>query len=173
MQRVSFYIILGLFSIVMLFTSVTPAAPSVDQDNNIIVIGAGLATAYNVTEIHLEKNTEYTIVFEIVIYRVHNLIIDINRDVSETNLDDSNDLHIGISNDATSLGGETVWNATWTTPNEDIVISYFCGRSGHFVKGMTGKFIIGTPTTTTGIEPFILVFTLIGLAFWKVQHSKK
>ena len=173
MRRVPFYVIVGLFSIVLLFISVTPVTSNVDQDNNIIVIGAGVATAYNVTEIPLKKNTEYTIVFEIFQEgNFHNLIIDRNRDVSETNLDDNNDLHIGITNDAIGLGGETVWNATWTTPNEDIEISYFCGIPGHFALGMSGKFIIGTPTTA-GFEPFILVFAFLGLAFWKVQNSKK
>ena len=174
MRRVSFYIIVGLFSIGLSFISVTPVTPTVDQNNNIIVIGAGAGTTYNVTEdITLKKNTEYIIVFEIFQEgNIHNLIIDINRDVSETNLDDSDDLHIGINNDATGLGGETVWNATWTTPNEDIEISYFCGLPGHFAAGMSGKFIIGTPTTP-GFEPFLLILAFIGLAFWKVKSSKK
>lgn len=143
-QRTSFHVILGLISIAVLVNSLTSAVTNVNQDTNIIVIGTGIDIVYNVTSIHLEKNTQYTIVFEIFEEgNVHNLIIDVDNDVSETNLVDSDDIRLGIANDATTLGGKTVWNTTWTTPNEDIVLTYFCGIPGHFGLGMSGKFIIG------------------------------
>ena len=61
MRRISFYFLLTLVSLMAMMTFVSPAVSSTSQTDNTIVIGAGIATAYNVTSLTLEKNTEYTI----------------------------------------------------------------------------------------------------------------
>lgn len=155
-----------------MMTYVSPTASST-SGNHTIVIGAGIDTAYNVTSISLEKNTQYTIIFEIFEEDgFHNLIIDQDNDVSDINTDDNGDKHIGIASTATGLGGETVWSSTWTTPDEDITITYFCGIPGHFSSGMKGVFIIGEGSSTSapGFEVFFLLISVFGLALLKKRN---
>lgn len=147
MKNKSIYFIISLISIIFLVNFATPVVSPPSQSDNVIIIGANNAVVFNDTSINLEPDTEYTITF--IIYdgvTSHNLIIDEDNDVSGTNLDDPDDIKIGLANDAPQQVTEVplTWSITWKTPNANATIPFFCGFPGHFQAGMTGTFIIGT-----------------------------
>jgi len=134
--------ILALSSLWVLVNS-TPAAA---QDNNTIVIGVVIGDLkFNRTEISLDPNTEYTIIFQnLDVSTYHNLRIDVNQNLeTDANIADSNDLVIGVANDATPPSGVNTWNATWTTPADGNEVIFYCGFQGHYSSGMYGTFKIG------------------------------
>ena len=132
----------------------------------------GDVKAFDKVNIYLEKNTTYVITFHLSNKTfLHNLLIDLDQDVSMENLNEPDDLLVGIPSNTLDLNGSTEWSVVWTTPDMDTTIIYYCGYSGHFEQGMKGEFIIGngTPAGVTGFTGFdIFTLGLIGIWFvWK------
>ena len=148
---------MGLFVLVLMILSLgaaflvsapTPAsAVPTAEDNTIIIETTSSGTLYKQTEYNLQKGVTYTIVFRNTQSIPHNVVIA-DRKV-ETDADaviKSGDVVIGPRDDDPNPEVQSEWNVTWTAPNEDKVVPFFCSFTGHFAGGMRGVFIIGSPT---------------------------
>ena len=122
-----------LISILALSSLMIMASQPAQAQTETIVIGvvSGGANQFNVTDVTVQPNTQYVIVFQNTDAMMgHNLRLDVDADVSETNLDDADDVVIGLANDA-SGDYKGTWNTTWTSPASGEV-QYFCGFAGHY-----------------------------------------
>jgi hypothetical protein len=176
--------ILFLSATYALMVSATPESPANGTD---VVITAITGTQYDKKAIDLHKNTQYHIIFwnnETDVW--HNLIVAADgREVTSgtaANPPDSGDLVLGpLPTEAVSSnsGGKptSVWNGTFTTPNEDTYIMFYCSFAGHFDSGMWGYFKVGEPTgnppgtPAPGFELVIGLFIIASLAIF--QRRKK
>jgi uncharacterized cupredoxin-like copper-binding protein len=155
--------VLGLM-FVAAFVALAPTTQAQDDPEVITIEADPVALAYKQTEFKLAKDTTYNITFvNLSTSMAHNLIIDVNDDVSSSNLDDSNDVHIGTPNDDAS-GVDYTASVLWTTPNEDTVITYFCGYSGHYDAGMKGEFTIGEGASSPGFGLFFALSAVVMIA---------
>ena len=115
----------------------------------------GDVKAFDIISVYLEKNTTYVITFHLSNTTfLHNLLIDLDQDTSMENLNEPDDLLVGIPSNTLDLNDTTEWSVMWTTPDMDTTIIYYCGYSGHFEQGMKGEFIIGngTPASVDGFS---------------------
>ncbi|MFW9854991.1 MAG: Heimdall-CTERM domain-containing surface protein [Candidatus Thorarchaeota archaeon] len=184
-------ILLALFTGIMFLSIIVPlnlsATTNTPTQGTTITITALTGTLYDKKAIDVQKNTQYTIVFwnnESGVW--HNLIVAADeRIVTSATASDtpkSGDLVLGPlpaeANTGNSGGTETsVWNTTFTTPDKDTYIMFYCSFSGHFDAGMWGYFKVGNPTgnppgtPAPGFELAIGLLIIASLAL--VQRRKK
>lgn len=199
LRRIAVYLLVGLVSIVFLMSFIAPTPSpavtvTVDNINQTVTIEAkpgAFVKEFNIISVVLEKNTEYIITFKVPdVNFLHNLIIDEDGDVAEANAEtpDSADTRIGVENNFVDSGGVDTWSVLWTSPDQDVTITGFCGFTGHFAT-MKLDFVIGEgsqsllPSTLfPGFEliaflipGFELVVFLAGLGFIGVVvlHKRK
>ena len=163
-----------LISILALSSLMIMASQPAQAQTETIVIGvvSGGANAYNVTEVTVQPNTQYTIKFVNTDAMMgHNLRIDVDGDVSDTNLDDADDLLIGLANNATGdYTGE--WTAEWTSPDSGEV-QYYCGFPGHYAGGMVGYFVVEGGSSAPGFGLFsgIVALFIFSLAIPTLRRN--
>ncbi len=135
--------VLSLDSAFLFSAPAVTAAPRDSGDPVILIETQDAGLGYKKTEYQLEKGVTYTIVFNNTQSTPHNVIIADRTVESESDaVVKSGDVVIGEEQGA----GPGVWNVTWTAPNEDKVVPFFCSLPGHFLAGMRGVFVIGNPS---------------------------
>ena len=177
MKKFNFFLMLLLAASMAIMS---PVAPTHAQDNTIVIGVVSGQLKFNVTEINLDTNTEYTIIFvnNDEFGASHNLRIDVNGDLqSNDNIDDTADTTIGVANtDSAGAAGKADGSAKWTgtyTTGSDGEVLYYCGFPGHYDSGMSGKFIVGqgkSPGFGFFLSGFVLVTASIFVTNYRRNH---
>ncbi|OLS23296.1 MAG: hypothetical protein HeimC3_26370 [Candidatus Heimdallarchaeota archaeon LC_3] len=150
-----------------------------------IYIAAAPGTKFNVTEVALEKNTQYEIVFvNALVGEPHNLVIVKNDTYANSD-------SIGTVDKIATLGPEPAdftqpgtvegrtWSYTWTTPDTDSWVIFACSFVGHFPT-MNGYFKIGNPAEADkpkapaagpGFELVVGLIAVLGLAGYRMKRN--
>lgn len=172
-RKTGFLIFVSMFLVMVPLMTTVPVRGNGAHEIVIGVVEGKLE--FNVTEISVEKGEIYTVIFvneDAGSY--HNVIIDTNDNAASDTVNDTADILIGPENDnASSEAGGGVgksWNVTWTAPNEDKWVTYYCGYTGHYAT-MKGKFKVGNPKSAPGFEFFTLVIPLLGLAGLRLRRN--
>ena len=168
--NLSYFKIIMVLSIIFVNTMPILTISNLDTDRPIhqIVISSdagfdGDVKAFDKTVIYLETKTTYNITFHLGNTTfLHNLVIDMDNDVSLSTLNEPEDTIIGIHSNTIELEEKTDWSILWITPEEDVTIIYYCGFSGHYSQGMIGKFIVGDGSSSL-VSGFTVTLLLVGL----------
>ncbi|MFW9778334.1 MAG: hypothetical protein ACFFE8_05720 [Candidatus Heimdallarchaeota archaeon] len=165
---------IGIFLFLITFFGFSPFTIVGVNENTSIQIRALPENQFSVTQLNLLPDTTYTIYFwNPVENHFHNLIIATNGRTITPEIAVlgaiSTDLVIGKTDLSTvtdeDFGGPDkgmVGSITWTTPKDNMYVSFFCSCPGHFGAGMKGYFTVGNPI---GPPPFKEMATLSELIF--------
>ncbi|OLS27281.1 MAG: hypothetical protein HeimC3_04520 [Candidatus Heimdallarchaeota archaeon LC_3] len=150
-----------------------------------IYIASVPGTKFNVTEVALEKNTQYEIVFVNVDVGVpHNLVIVKTDTYANSGTIDTVDKISTLGPEPTDFSqpgteeGRT-WSYTWTTPDSDSWVIFACSFVGHYPT-MNGYFKIGNPseddkpnapTAGPGFELVVGLIAVLGLAGYRIKRN--
>ena len=132
-------------------TGTTGVADGCDNPVQYVHVGVDpVQLKYNITTIHVEKNTCVNFAFENIQTTAHDFTVD----------DPNGNTVVEIE-----LEGQGMNSSNWLMPNKDMAIKFFCEVDDHRAQGMEGDFIIGNPTTTSkgGLPGFTLPVAFVAL----------
>jgi len=146
------------------------------QEDNVIVIGVvDGQLKFNRTSINVSPGVTYTIIFQnIDTFQGHNFRIDVDGDLSSSTTNDADDIVIGLNNTAAATSaayGVQQWEGTWTAPDSNGEVSYYCGVAGHYDSGMEGVFVVGEGEAPGfGLFAGLAAILFIGLAVPRLRR---
>ena len=180
-------IIFSIFILMLIYLGSSNINAEIKSQTQIetIYIAAAPEIKYNVTEVALQKNTQYEIVFINALVSEHHNLVIVENDTFADNTNIATVDRIALlgpepsdfSQPGTSEG--RMWSFTWTTPDSDSWVIFGCSFLNHFPT-MHGFFKIGNPDVankpkavapSSGFELLIGFISILGLTAIRMKRN--